>query len=221
MPSKKYKLIIFDWDGTLIDSIERITTSLQAASHQICQITINDIDARNVIGLGLREAIEKLHPQLASEQITKISDAYKQHYLNDNTAKEDPFEGVSDLLAQLRDKGYLLAVATGKSRTGFERSAKLFNMNQCFHATQCASENRSKPDPQMLFKILDELNIHARDAVMIGDSKHDLEMANNASVDAIAVTHGVHSAEELSGFNPLVCLERVTDLNHFLQHNKQ
>ena len=220
MSSRSYKLIIFDWDGTLVDSIERIATSLQAASHQICRIYISNTDARNVIGLGLQEAIEKLHPHAADDDISKIIEAYKQHYINDNTAKETPFQGVENLLAQLKDNGYLLAIATGKSRIGFERSAKLFNLHECFHTTQCASENKSKPDPEMLYKILDELNVSAEDALMIGDSRHDLKMAKNANVDAIAVTHGVHTAEELSEFKPLICLDRVADLHHFLQHNK-
>ena len=219
MSSTKYKLLIFDWDGTLVDSIERITTSLQAASYKTCQIKVDHSDARSVIGLGLHEAVKKLHPQLPAEDILRISEAYKQHYINDNTVKEDTFEGVENLLAQLRDSGFLLAIATGKGRPGFERSAKMFDLDKCFHTTQCASENRSKPHPEMLLKILDELNISAENALMIGDSKHDLEMAKNASVDAIAVTHGVSTAKELSNFNPLTCLDRITDLHSFLTHN--
>lgn len=220
MSPSKYKLIIFDWDGTLVDSIDRIATSLQAASFQICQIDVSHSDARSVIGLGLQEAVEKLHPELSANTISQISEAYKQHYLNENTITEDPFDGVAELLTQLNDSGYLLAIATGKSRVGLERSVNKFDLKELFHTTQCASENQSKPHPEMLYKILDELKVSANEALMIGDSKHDLKMAINANMDAIAVTHGVNTAEELSGFNPLACLDRVTDLHHFLQHNK-
>jgi len=219
MRSSKYKLLIFDWDGTLVDSIERIVTSLQAASHQICQLAVSNRDARDVIGLGLREAIEKLHPQLEPELISQVSDAYKHHYLNDNQVEEDPFDGVVELLNRLKDRGYLMAVATGKSRIGLERSINRFTMNECFHSTQCTGENRSKPHPEMLYKILDELDVRTEDAVMIGDSRHDMEMARNAGMDSIAVTHGVHTADELNRFEPLVCLDKITDLSNFLHHN--
>ena len=219
MPQKNYKLLIFDWDGTLVDSIERIATSLQAASHQICQASISNSEARNVIGLGLQEAIQQLHPELESNRISQIAQAYKHHYINENTIDENPFEGSAQLLRELRQKGYFLAIATGKSRIGFDLSANKFAMKGYFHNTQCSSENQSKPHPQMILKILDALDITVEDSVMIGDSKHDLKMAQNAGMDSIAVTHGVHSAAELSGFNPLVCLDRITDLQHFLQHN--
>lgn len=219
MRSSKYKLLIFDWDGTLVDSIERITTSLQAASHQVCQIAISNNEARDVIGLGLREAIEKLHPQLEPELISQVSEAYKHHYQNDNLIKEDPFDGVSDLLSDLKDNGYFLAVATGKSRVGFEHSISKYDMGKCFHSTQCTGENKSKPHPQMLHKILERLNICVTDAVMIGDSKHDMEMAKNAGMDSIAVTHGVHTAEVLAEYDPLICLDKITDLSNFLHHN--
>ena len=221
MQTNRYKLIIFDWDGTLVNSIEKIATSLQAASLQTTQVSISDTDARSVIGLGLQEAVQQLHPHLPSDEILKIADAYKHHYQYTNTVKEDPFEGVETLLTQLKDNGFLLAIATGKGRPGFERAAERFDFNRCFHTTQCAGDNKSKPHPEMVFKILDELNINAEDAIMIGDSTHDMKMAVNAKIDAIAVTHGVNTAEELSAFNPLACLDRVADLAHFLQHNKR
>ena len=220
MPQKHYKLLIFDWDGTLVDSIKRIATSLQAASHQICQASISDSQARNVIGLGLQEAIQQLHPELEPNRILQIAQAYKHHYINENTVDENPFEGSTQLLRDLRQKGYYLAIATGKSRIGFDHSATKFAMKDYFHNTQCSGENHSKPHPQMLLKILDAVDITVEDSVMIGDSMHDLKMAQNAGMDSIAVTHGVHSKAELSDYNPLVCLDRITDLQHFLQLNE-
>ena len=219
MPTSKYKLLIFDWDGTLVDSIERIATSLQAASRKVCQIKVSNKAARDVIGLGLREAIEKLHPHLEPEYIVQISDAYKHHYINDNLISEDPFDGVALLLNELKDRGYYMAVATGKSRVGFDNSMNKHALNECFHSTQCTGENKSKPHPEMLHKILDEFNVKTEDAIMIGDSIHDMKMAQNAGMDSIAVTHGVHTADELSQYKPLTCLNKITDLSDFLHHN--
>ena len=219
MLPKKYKLLVFDWDGTLVNSIEKITTSLQAASYKVCNLQVSEEAARNVIGMGLNEAIRKLHPEITTDSIDGIAVAYKQHYLHENPVLEEPFEGVSELLRQLNESGYLLAIATGKSRPGLERSANSHALETYFHTTQCAGENKSKPHPEMLNRILNELNIKANDAVMIGDSIHDLLMAQNAGVESIAVTHGVHTAAELSVHNPITYLEKITDLGDYLHHN--
>jgi len=104
MPINKYKLLIFDWDGTLVDSIERIVTSLQAASQLVCQLDVSFADARDVIGLGLREAVEKLHPLLDPDLISQVSDAYRHHYINVNPVDEDPFEGVPELLETICER---------------------------------------------------------------------------------------------------------------------
>lgn len=214
-----YSLLVFDWDGTLIDSIEQITTSLQAASKMICHENITEEAARNVIGLGLQEAIERLHPNKPHAQIEKIADAYRQHYLHENTVPAPLFDGVIDMLNELLDKGFTLAIATGKSRAGLDRSLVEHPVSHYFTTTRCAGENRSKPHPEMLLGILSDTQNESRHTLMIGDSEHDLMMAKNADIDSVAVTHGAHSADRLLQHKPLLCLDRVTDLSNLLSRN--
>jgi phosphoglycolate phosphatase len=221
---KPFPLLVFDWDGTLVDSIERIVTSLQHASKQAADIHIDETQARDVIGLGLNEAISKLHPemdtQLHATKLNNIADAYRQHYLYDNTVPAPLFAGVSDLLDELRENGFTLAISTGKSRVGLEQSIDEHQLADYFATTRCAGENKSKPHPEMLHEILDELNFAASQTLMIGDSEHDLKMANNANVQCIGVTHGVHDAKTLEKFNPLICLNNITELSDYLIHDK-
>ena len=220
---KQFPLLIFDWDGTLVDSIERIVTSLQHASKQAAGTDISETQAKEVIGLGLMEAISKLHPELDAKlqiiELTNIADAYRQHYLYDNTVPAPLFSGVDKLLDELRQDGYTLAISTGKSRIGLDQSIAEHKMADYFTTTRCAGENKSKPHPEMLQEILSELNFSAGEALMIGDSEHDLKMANNANMQCIGVTHGVHDAATLNKHNPLTCLTDITDLSAYLSHN--
>ena len=219
MNEDRFKLLVFDWDGTLVDSIERIVASLQHASREICGTHLREDKARSVIGLGLHEAIEHLHPELDSVSVEALANAYRQNFLYDSKVPELLFDGVEDLLKQLIADDYTLAIATGKSRTGLDRAMQQHKLGHYFVTTRCAGENRSKPDPEMLNSILHELDTHAHDAVMIGDSEHDMLMAGNAGVDAIGVTHGVEDAESLKTHHPLTCLDDITDLYEFLSHN--
>ena len=222
---KQYPLLVFDWDGTLVDSIKRIVTSLQFASKQTLDITVSETRARDVIGLGLSEAIAKLHPELDEQQhsddLNRIADVYRQHYLYDNTVPAPLFAGVNQLLDSLLDDGYTLAISTGKSRIGLEQSINEHQLADYFATTRCADENKSKPHPDMLYEILNELNFSASQSLMIGDSTHDLKMANNANMQCIGVTHGVHDAATLEKHNPLTCLTNITELSGYLNHNKQ
>ena len=219
MPDTRFKLLVFDWDGTLINSIERIVTSLQFASREVCGMQLDEARARSVIGLGLHEAIEHLHPELDAVRIESIAAAYRQNFLFDSEIPELLFDGVEDLLQLLKADGYTLAIATGKSRPGLDRAMQQHGLDGYFSATRCAGEHRSKPDPEMLDTLLDELGMHAGDTVMIGDSSHDMQMASNAGVDAIGVSHGVEDAASLMIHQPLVCLDDITDLYEFLSHN--
>lgn len=217
--STKYKLLVFDWDGTLIDSIEQIVTSLQTASQAVCGETVTENAARGVIGLGLQEAIEQLHPELDTTTVEQVAAAYKQHYLYENPIQAQLFDGVVELLDELSASGYQLAIATGKSRMGLDRSLQEHSLGDYFITTKCAGENRSKPHPEMIHNILHELDTPSTQALMIGDSEHDLMMARNAQVDSVAVSHGVQQADVLMLHQPLICLDKVTDLSAFLSHN--
>jgi phosphoglycolate phosphatase len=220
---KQFPLLVFDWDGTLVDSIERIITSLQHASKQAAGLDVSETQAKDVIGLGLMEAISTLHPELDAKhqvkELTNIADTYRQHYLYDNTVPAPLFTGVGKLLDDLHHQGYTLAISTGKSRIGLERSIAEHKMADYFSATRCAGENKSKPHPEMLHEILNELNFTADEALMIGDSVHDLKMANNANMKCIGISQGVHNTNTLEKHNPLVCLNNITDLSSFLNHN--
>lgn len=219
---KQFPLLVFDWDGTLVDSIERIVTSLQFASKSTINADVSEQQARNVIGLGLSEAIEKLHPELDNrqhaEQLNRIADAYRQHYLHQNTVPAPLFPGVNKLLDKLSNDGYTLAISTGKSRAGLEQSINEHQVGNYFLTTLCAGENKSKPHPEMLHKIMHELNFSASQTLMIGDSEHDLKMASNANVKSIGVTHGVHNAVTLQKHQPLICLNDITELSAYLNH---
>ncbi|MCK5396464.1 MAG: HAD-IA family hydrolase [Gammaproteobacteria bacterium] len=220
---KQFPLLVFDWDGTLVDSIERIVTSLQHASKQAVKTEVSESQAKDVIGLGLMEAIIKLHPELDEKhqlaELENIADAYRRHYLFDNPVPAPLFAGVNELLDDLHREGYTLAISTGKSRAGLKQSIEEHNMASYFATTRCAGENRSKPHPEMLHEILDELSFSADEALMIGDSEHDLKMANNANMKCIGVTHGVHDAKTLKKHNPLTCLSDITELSDYLNHN--
>jgi phosphoglycolate phosphatase len=221
MKHARFSLLVFDWDGTLIDSIERIVASLQHASHKICGTAVSEEQARSVIGLGLHEALEQLHPELDAGKIELLADAYRQDFLYDSKVPERLFAGVNELLDQLATDHYSLAIATGKSRIGLDRAMHQHNLDHYFITTRCAGENKSKPHPEMLNSILHELDTATTNAVMIGDSSHDMLMADNAGVDAIGVTHGVDDAASLMLHNPLTCLDNITDLYEFLSHNTQ
>ena len=214
--NKPYSLLVFDWDGTLIDSIEQITTSLQQASKLVCGENVTEEAARGVIGLGLQEAVERLHPDKDPELIEKMATAYRQHYLHENDVPAHLFEGVTDMLSELHDKGFTLAIATGKSRAGLDHSIAEHDVAHFFSTTRCAGEYLSKPHPEMLLGILNDTETNKQQALMIGDSEHDLMMANNASVDSIAVSHGAHTADRLMQHKPLLCLDRVADLVTYL-----
>lgn len=219
MKHPQYQLLVFDWDGTLIDSIEQIILSLQTASQAVCGQSVSRESARSVIGLGLSEAIEKLHPGIEKDGIDKIAARYKAHYLHENPVKPALFDGVIDMLDELVARGFTMAIATGKSRAGLDRSLEEHKLSHYFAATRCAGEYPSKPNPDMLEHIVNELDVPHTRTLMIGDSEHDLMMANNACIDAIAITESVQHSEILMKHQPLACLEKITDLSNFLFHN--
>ncbi|MFV5311491.1 HAD-IA family hydrolase [Acinetobacter schindleri] len=207
------KLVIFDWDGTLFDSVGQIVASLQFAAQQFNQ-PLTDADAKSIIGLGLPEVAQRLFPAVP-ELHADILQAYSEHYVA-NSVEDAWFEGVSEMLYALKDQGIKLAVATGKSRKGLDRVLKQTNSLELFHATRAASETRSKPDPLMLAEILAETGIHADEAIMVGDTSYDLEMALNIVMPSVGVSYGVHTSETLANFNPLSIVNDVSSLHEFL-----
>ncbi len=207
-----YTLITFDWDGTLVDSEAGIVDSLARALADLELPSLSRAVLRDVIGLGLPEAVRRLLPQAGPELVERFIGRYRLHYLSADRAPARLFPGVRETLASLADAGYLLAVATGKSRRGLDRSLEETGCGGLFLATRCADECFSKPHPQMLLELMEVAGALPEETLMVGDTEYDLQMANNAGARALAVTYGVHGRERLLGQRPLACLERIGDI---------
>ncbi len=174
-------LIIFDWDGTLCDSTGRIVAAMREAAQQL-SAPVPEVDAvRDVIGLGLPEAMEELFPLLALPERDAMRERYSSCYVELDREPAGLFPGAMEVMEELRNRGHRLAVATGKGRRGLDRVLRGLGMGDYFDATRCADETSSKPDPHMLFDLLRELETSAEASLMIGDSEYDLMMANATS----------------------------------------
>ena len=210
------RLIVFDWDGTLMDSEAKIVASMRAAGEDLSLANLDDRTLRNVIGLGLKEAIETLYPHADSDTHRAFADRYRHYFLSGDGEDSTFFEGALELVRDLHLRGLLLGVATGKSRRGLNRVLAEYDCNSFFHATRCADETFSKPHPQMLLEIMDEVGASPQETVMIGDTEYDLQMAKNAGVNAIGVSYGVHERERLLQHQPLACVDNIQDLTTWL-----
>ena len=208
--AEKIKLIVFDWDGTLMDSEAQIVSCLHAAIADLGLEPMGDHTVKNVIGLGLREAVDTLVPGRDERFQQSFVDHYRKHWFQSDASRL--FEGARDVLDIFKQQQLLLGVATGKARRGLERALVDTDLASCFHATRCADEAPSKPHPQMLMDIMGKLGVLPGETLMVGDTEYDMEMATNAGAAKIAVRTGVHSEERLQRHAPLVCLERLTDM---------
>lgn len=211
MSRRRFDLLVFDWDGTLADSTAIIAHALQTACRDLGCTVPDDVAARYVIGLGLVDTLRYLAPDLDAREYPRLSARYREHYLA-HEARIPLFEGVPELLTELRNGGYRLAIATGKSRVGLDRALAFHRLTNAFHATRCADEGMSKPHPDMLHHIMRITGTAPEATVMIGDTTHDLQMAANAGVAAIAVTHGAHGMERLAEHATLATVTSVADL---------
>jgi len=214
-----YKLLIFDWDGTIMDSVARIVDCLRISSEQVLgDENRSDHELKDVIGLGLREAIQQLHPVASEQQILDMSNAYRHQYMEVNKTSSALFEDAEKTLETLEKQGYWLAVATGKGRQGLDQVLDITGLGPRFHSTRCASETFSKPHPLMLEEILQQLGLYPEDALMIGDTEYDMEMARNAKMDCLGVSYGVHSTERLQKHQPIGCIDHINQLEAFLSN---
>lgn len=211
-----YKLIIFDWDGTLMDSQARIVSCLKCAAMDMELNQLSDDTLKNVIGLGLNEAISSLYPRLESEQVTFYADRYRYHFLTANDTPSGLFDNVRFMLEQLTDKGFMLAIATGKARRGLDPVLDETGLKHFFHGSRCADETRSKPHPQMLEELLDEFGVMVEDAIMVGDTEYDMLMASSLGMDTLAVSYGVHDKSEILKHKPLSCVDSIMEMSHWL-----
>ena len=217
-PDHRYSLIVFDWDGTLFDSAAVIAECIQQAARDMALPVPDYQTARHVIGLGLNDSLRHAMPSLAADRYPEFLALYRGYFLE----REDSlslFPGVTELLADLKERGHRLAVATGKPRRGLERALAASGIGPLFTASRCGDETQSKPDPAMLLELMSELRLQAPDLLMVGDTSHDLRMARNAGVDAVAVTYGAHPEEALRALEPRACVASVVELRQWLTAN--
>ena len=210
---KPVELIVFDWDGTLFDSVGQIVASLLFAAEQFQQ-PLTPEAAKSIIGLGLPEVAQVLFPNVP-ELHTDILKCYSDHYV-EHSKGDQWFSGIADMLYGLKNQNIKLAVATGKSRRGLDRVLGQTNSRDLFEITRAASETKSKPDPLMLAEILDFTGVKAEHAIMVGDTSYDLEMAQNIAMPRVGVSYGVHDVDVLQRFNPLTIANDVNALHQFL-----
>jgi len=213
----KYALVVFDWDGTVIDSAATIAQCIQEASRDLGLEVPTLERASHVIGLGLQDSLRIAVPGLRREQYAEFVERYRAHF----RAREDAmrvFPGIEALLREL-SQGRSLAIATGKSRRGLDRSLAATGLGGYFSASRCADETHPKPHPAMLLELMNECAIEKSETLMIGDTSHDLEMAREAGVDAVAVSYGAHAEEALRACGPRDCLADVASLRRWLSAN--
>lgn len=213
----RYKLIIFDWDGTLVDSTQRIVDSMQKAATLVGLSPLPDTDIKNIIGLGLPEAIKTLWPAVNDAEAKALAPHYTRYFVSESKVEMGLFAGAQECLESLARQGYLLAVATGKTRSGLDRMLSDLKVGHLFAITRCADETRSKPDPLMLHEILTSMSVAPHEALMVGDTTFDLDMAAAASVPAIAMSHGAHDLKKLTASNPVEICHNINQLTDWIQ----
>ncbi|MES2130418.1 MAG: HAD-IA family hydrolase [Pseudomonadota bacterium] len=218
MARKQFDLIVFDWDGTLMDSTSTIVKCIQAAARDLGLPIPHDDAASHVIGLGLHEAMQAVMPNIDPALYPRMVERYRFHYLSKDHELV-LFPGVEAMLEDLANEAYFLAVATGKSRVGLNRAMNAVGVLSLFDASRCADETFSKPHPAMLQELTRELGQDLRRTVMIGDTTHDLLMANNAGAAGIAVQYGAHPVDQLHACNPVFSAASVGELHEWLKEH--
>ena len=208
---KGYQVIIFDWDGTLVDSTGRIVDSMQRAARDIGLAEVPDSAVQNIIGLGLPEAIKTVWPDIHTDQLPVMSAAYAHYFVVDSQVGMDFFPEARDMLERLRSN-HRLAVATGKSRKGLDRMLDDMAIRHCFDITRCADETKSKPNPQLLKEILVELDLQPEQALMVGDTSYDLDMAKAIGMDSVGMSHGAHDESVLLACGPRAICHSIQEL---------
>lgn len=208
----RYPLVIFDWDGTLMDSTGRIVDCLRNAAAELRLPSLPDSRLREIIGLGLPEAIQDLWPMLTAADNSRMREVYAEYFIAAESQPNALFPGAQELLVTLKAEGVCLAVATGKSRKGLSRVWQNTGYGEFFDLSICADESRSKPHPAMIFSLLEDAGMQAGSAVMIGDTSFDMDMARSAGVAGIAVSYGAHESSRLERCDPVALIESLFEL---------
>ena len=210
----RYRLLIFDWDGTIIDSASTIAECIRLAAADLGLPVPSEQQAKHVIGLGLQDALRGTVPDLRPERMPEFVERYRA-YFRASEEKMGLFAGMRELIEQLSARR-TLGIATGKSRRGLDRALDASGLRPYFRASRCADETHPKPHPAMLYELMAELDVAPENSLMIGDTSHDLDMARAAGVDALAVTYGAHAAAGLVDCAPRGCVGSVSELEKWL-----
>ena len=210
---KAFDLVIFDWDGTLMDTVGKIVSCMQNVAQELMLPIPSEQQVRDVIGLSLPQIMPILFADHQNHQ--QIIDCYRRHHLASELLTP-LFDGVELLIRNLFDAGYHLAIATGKGRQGLDNVLALTGLGDYFHATRCADDAQSKPHPEMLYSLLAHFDVTADRAIMIGDSIHDLAMANNAGMASIGVSYGAHNESRLNLLNPSAIVDQPCAIRDYL-----
>ena len=216
--TRRFDLIVFDWDGTLYDSTALITRCIQLACADVGVAVPTDRDASYVIGMGLAEALQHAAPTLPRERYPELAARYRHHYVA-RQHKLAFFDGTLTMLNALKARGNLLAVATGKSRRGLDEALGTSVLRGLFDASRTADETASKPDPRMLHELMDQLDTGPTRTLMIGDTTHDLLLAANAGTASVGVSYGAHEPSEFHAYAPLHVAHSTAELSDWLQHH--
>ena len=214
-------LVAFDWDGTLIDSIARIVRCLHLAIDEIGAEPRNDAQLRDIIGLGVRQATEELYPGADEAFMRDLTRAYREHYLERDSTPTPLYPDAEPTLRTLAERGFLLAVATGKSRRGLDEALEVSGLAGYFDATVTADEHPSKPHPGMLSHLLERLGVDRRDAVMVGDSAYDLLMARSLRVLGVGITQGAHDVHRLRRAGAAALIDALAELPPLLEPKRR
>jgi phosphoglycolate phosphatase len=216
--TRRFDLIAFDWDGTLFDSTAIITRCIQAAVSDVGGTVPTDKEASYVIGMGLMQALAHAAPDVTKERYPLLGERYRHHYF---AVKHEIslFDGIMPMLANLKERGHLLAVATGKSRRGLNDALGTAALTGVFDASRTADQTAGKPDPLMLRELMTEFGVSPQRTLMIGDTTHDLQMAINAGCASVAVSYGAHEPEVFHALNPLFVAHTVGQLHDWLLQN--
>jgi len=203
---------IFDWDGTISDSTAKIVGCMRAATQEVGLPDLSNDDIKNIIGLGLPEAIMFLYPDISKVLLEKVQQAYSAFFTGADTTPSPFFTGAMETMAHLKNEGHYVAVATGKSRRGLDRVLNTLGMSDFFHASRCADETASKPNPKMLLELLNECAFEAGNAVMVGDTEYDMAMAKAIAMPRIAVSFGAHHIDRLKPYDPVLCVDEFSGI---------
>lgn len=215
----QYQLIVFDWDGTLMDSTGHIVSCMRQAITKLELEPLDDSQISHIIGLGLTEAVQTLYPNGNTTLWSSLADCYRQTWLS--SPEESPlFDNAIPLLQQLAEQNIFLGVATGKSRRGLDKVLNATGLGDLFVATRSADECHSKPHPQMILELMDFVGLHGSDTIMIGDTEFDLLMAKNAGADSLGITHGAHDENKLVACEPKAIVHDLHQVQHWLNNQR-